>query len=137
MADTMMGLDPNDALNDLNMSEDARPLYEHVRKFIAETVEPMSEKFFELGKNKTDIWSYAPGQLDVLEEAKDEAKKQGLWNFFLPDAETGEGLYNRHSVMIGGFNNVLGADLPDFRVLIGELEGVHIGTMDAGNVIAP
>ena len=53
------------------------------------------------------------------------------------DAETGEGIYNRRSVMIGGFNNVLGADLPDFRVLIGELEGVHIGTMDAGNVIAP
>ena len=53
------------------------------------------------------------------------------------DAETGEGLYNRHSVMIGGFSNVLGADLPDFRVLIGELEGVHIGTMDAGNVITP
>ena len=28
------------------------------------------------------------------EAAKDEAKKQGLWNFFLPDAETGEGLKN-------------------------------------------
>jgi acyl-CoA dehydrogenase len=91
MADTMMGLDPNDALNDLNMSESARPLYEHVKKFIAEVVDPMSEKYHALGKNKDDIWAYAPGQLDILQEAKDEAKKQGLWNFFLPDAETGEG----------------------------------------------
>ena len=84
----------NDDLFDLRMSDDARPLYDHVKKFIAEVVDPMSVKFHELEKNKTDIWSYAPGQLEVLEEAKDEAKKQGLWNFFLPDAETGEGLKN-------------------------------------------
>jgi len=54
----------------------------------------MSEEFHRLGEGKTDIWSYAPGQLEALEKAKDEAKKQGLWNFFLPDAETGEGLKN-------------------------------------------
>jgi len=84
----------NDDLFDLRMSDEARPLYDHVKKFIAEVVDPMSVKFHELGKDKTDIWSYAPGQLETLEEAKDEAKKQGLWNFFLPDAETGEGLKN-------------------------------------------
>ncbi|MEC7288972.1 MAG: acyl-CoA dehydrogenase family protein [Pseudomonadota bacterium] len=84
----------NDDLFDLRMSDEARPLYDHVKKFIAEVVDPMSVKFHELEKGKTDIWSYAPGQLEVLEEAKDEAKKQGLWNFFLPDAETGEGLKN-------------------------------------------
>ncbi|NQY96368.1 MAG: acyl-CoA dehydrogenase family protein [Henriciella sp.] len=84
----------NDDLFDLRMSDDARPLYDHVKKFIADVVDPMSVKFHELGKDKADIWSYAPGQLETLEEAKDEAKKQGLWNFFLPDAETGEGLKN-------------------------------------------
>ena len=84
----------NDDLFDLRMSDDARPLYDHVKKFIADVVDPMSVKFHELGKDKKDIWSYAPGQLETLEEAKDEAKKQGLWNFFLPDAETGEGLKN-------------------------------------------
>ena len=84
----------NDDLFDLRMSDEARPLYEHVKKFIAEVVDPMSVKFHELGKDKKDIWSYAPGQLEVLEEAKNEAKKQGLWNFFLPDADTGEGLKN-------------------------------------------
>lgn len=84
----------NDDLFDLRMSDEARPLYDHVKKFIGDVVDPMSIKFHELGKDKKDIWSYAPGQLETLEEAKDEAKKQGLWNFFLPDAETGEGLKN-------------------------------------------
>lgn len=84
----------NDDLFDLRMSDEARPLYDHVKKFIAEVVDPMSVKFHALDKDKKDIWSYAPGQLEALEEAKDEAKKQGLWNFFLPDADTGEGLKN-------------------------------------------
>ncbi len=84
----------NDDLFDLRMSDGAHPLYDHVKRFVAEVVEPMSEEFYALGKDKTDIWSYAPGQLETLEKAKDEAKKQGLWNFFLPDAETGEGLKN-------------------------------------------
>ena len=87
-------LNPMDELNDLRMSEKAMPLLEHVKRFIKETVQPMSEEFHRLGEGKTDIWSYAPGQLEVLEVAKDKAKAEGLWNFFLPDAHTGEGLSN-------------------------------------------
>ncbi len=94
MPDTLGLADQNADLNDLRMSEAARPLYEHVVRFIAEVVNPMSEEFHRLGEGKKDPWSYAPGQLECLEKAKDEAKKQGLWNFFLPDAETGEGLSN-------------------------------------------
>ncbi len=81
-------------MNDLRMSEAARPLYEHVKAFIKDVVNPMSEEFHRLGEGKTNPWSYNPGQLEALEAAKDEAKKQGLWNFFLPDAHTGEGLKN-------------------------------------------
>src|SRR4051794_39039669 len=87
-------LNPQDELNDLRMSEKAVPLLNHVRRFIADVVEPMSEKFHALDEGKADIWSYAPGQLELLEAAKDQAKKEGLWNFFLPNAETGEGLSN-------------------------------------------
>jgi acyl-CoA dehydrogenase len=76
------------------MSDKARPLFDHVNKFIRETVEPMSVEFYRLAANKTDRWSFAPGQLEVLQKAKDKAKAEGLWNFFLPDAETGEGLSN-------------------------------------------
>ena len=79
---------------DLRMSEEVRPLYEKVKAFIAEEVQPMSEKFFELGATREDRWGYAPGQLELLQEVKDKAKANGLWNFFLPDAETGEGLSN-------------------------------------------
>ncbi len=90
------GLNPTDALNDLRMSDKSMPLFEHVKRFIAETVDPMSVKYAALGAGRTgdDRWTYAPGQLEVLGAAKDQAKKEGLWNFFLPDAETGEGLSN-------------------------------------------
>jgi len=94
VADSEYSMDAMNELNDLRMSDAARPLYEHVKRFIKETVEPMYEEFERLGEGKKDIWTYAPGQLEALEKAKDEAKKQGLWNFFLPDAETGEGLKN-------------------------------------------
>ena len=94
MADTETSMDTQNELNDLRMSDAAVPLYEHVKTFIRDVVNPMSEEFHRLGEGKADIWSYAPGQLETLEKAKDEAKKQGLWNFFLPDAETGEGLKN-------------------------------------------
>ena len=93
---SMFSMDPSDPLNDLRMSERSRPLYEHVKRFIAETVNPMAEKYEALGANRAgdDRWTYAPGQLDLLDAAKAQAKKEGLWNFFLPDAQTGEGLSN-------------------------------------------
>jgi len=89
-------LSPTDELNDLRMSEKSMPLYEHVKRFIAETVDPMSVKYAALGEGRVgaDRWTYAPGQLELLQAAKDQAKKEGLWNFFLPDADTGEGLSN-------------------------------------------
>jgi acyl-CoA dehydrogenase len=81
-------------LNNLAMSEAAIPLLEAVKKHIRQNVEPITEEFFRLGEGRADRWSWAPGQLELLEGAKNEAKKSGLWNFFLPDAETGEGLKN-------------------------------------------
>ena len=89
-------LDPSDPLNDLRMSEKSRPLYEHVKRFIVETVNPMAVKYDKLseGRSGAERWEYAPGQLDLLNGAKNQAKKEGLWNFFLPDADTGEGLSN-------------------------------------------
>jgi Acyl-CoA dehydrogenases len=91
---TTYNLNPGEELNDLRMSDEVRPLYEHVKKFIRETVDPMSVEFVKLGEKKTDRWSFTPEQLAVLQKAKDKAKEEGLWNFFLPDDETGQGLKN-------------------------------------------
>ncbi|HEX7166097.1 MAG TPA: acyl-CoA dehydrogenase family protein [Acidimicrobiales bacterium] len=81
-------------LFNLGMSAEARPLLDKVKAFIADEVEPMSKEYFALGATRTDRWSYAPGQLELLEGVKDKAKANGLWNFFLPNAETGQGLSN-------------------------------------------
>ncbi|MBI2708457.1 MAG: acyl-CoA dehydrogenase family protein [Actinobacteria bacterium] len=78
----------------LAMSEEARPLFDAVRTFIAEEVQPMSVEFFRLGEGREERWAFAPGQLELLEGVKDKAKANGLWNFFLPDADTGRGLSN-------------------------------------------
>ena len=81
-------------MNNLEMSEGARPLLERVVRHITENVDPITEEFHRLGEGRADRWSYAPGQLELLEGAKQKARNAGLWNFFLPDAETGEGLSN-------------------------------------------
>ncbi|MBA3400010.1 MAG: acyl-CoA dehydrogenase family protein [Acidimicrobiia bacterium] len=79
---------------DLRMSEKSMPLFEQVKQFIADEVEPITDDFYRHGHNRSERWSWAPGQLELLDGAKAKAKESGLWNFFLPDAETGEGLSN-------------------------------------------
>lgn len=81
-------------MNNLEMSEKAKPLLAAVIKHIRENVDPITEEFFRLGEGRADRWSYAPGQLELLDGAKQKAREAGLWNFFLPNAETGEGLAN-------------------------------------------
>ncbi|MBN2623564.1 MAG: acyl-CoA dehydrogenase family protein [Acidimicrobiales bacterium] len=81
-------------LFNLGMSPEARPLLDEVTAFVANEVEPMTERFFALGADRADRWSFAPGQLELLDGVKAKAKANGLWNFFLPDAETGQGLSN-------------------------------------------
>lgn len=81
-------------MNNLEMSEKAKPLLNAVVKHIRENVDPITDEFYRLGEGREDRWSYAPGQLELLEGAKQKARDAGLWNFFLPNAETGEGLSN-------------------------------------------
>jgi acyl-CoA dehydrogenase len=81
-------------LFDLSLSDEARPLLEAVKQHIADHVDPITDEFFALTEEAEERWSYAPRQLELLEGAKSKAREAGLWNFFLPDAETGEGLKN-------------------------------------------
>ncbi len=84
----------NPDLFDLTMSEEAQPLLDAVKKHIKENVDPITEEFYALHNEKEDRWSWHPRQLELLDGAKQKAKDSGLWNFFLPDADTGEGLSN-------------------------------------------
>ena len=81
-------------LFNLAMSEQAQPLMDAVKKHITDNVEPITEEFVALDKEKEDRWSWHPRQLELLEGAKNKAKESGLWNFFLPDSEIGDGLTN-------------------------------------------
>ncbi|WP_299567153.1 acyl-CoA dehydrogenase family protein [uncultured Sulfitobacter sp.] len=81
-------------MNNLAMSEKNKPLLAAVIKHIRENVDPITEEYYRLGEGREDRWSHAPGQLELLETAKQKARDEGLWNFFLPNAETGEGLSN-------------------------------------------
>ena len=90
----MTALESTVEMYDLRMSDKAKPLYEAVKTFIAEEVEPHTAEFFRLGEGRAERWGYGDGQLELLESIKSKAKSQGLWNFFLPNAETGQGLSN-------------------------------------------
>ena len=87
------GVATDEALN-LSMSEHAIPLYEAVKAFIVNEVDPITEEYYRLGEGRAEHWGYGEGQLELLEGVKAKAKANGLWNFFLPNAETGEGLSN-------------------------------------------
>ncbi|MDG2071791.1 MAG: acyl-CoA dehydrogenase family protein [Pseudomonadales bacterium] len=86
--------DLNSDLFNLAMSEKAQPLMDAVQKHIVENVDPITEEFFALDEEKEDRWTWHPRQLELLEGAKEKAKASGLWNFFLPDSDIGEGLTN-------------------------------------------
>ena len=78
----------------LSMSAKGLPLYEAVVAFVRDEVDPVTEEFFRLGEGRAEHWGYGEGQLELLDSVKAKAKAAGLWNFFLPNAETGEGLSN-------------------------------------------
>ncbi len=86
--------DPNPELFNLAMSEASKPLFFAVKKHIEDNVIPITEEFYALDAEKEDRWSWHPRQLELLDGAKQKAKESGLWNFFLPDSEIGQGLNN-------------------------------------------
>ena len=87
------GITTDDAMN-LAMSAKAVPLFEAVKTFIKNEIDPITAEYFRLGDGRSNRWQYGEGQLELLNSVKAKAKKAGLWTFFLPNAETGEGLSN-------------------------------------------
>ncbi len=91
---THTGLARTAAMYNLEISERAAPLLHAVVDFMRDEIDPVTDEFHRLGEDRDDRWGFGPGQLELLDGLKAKAKEQGLWNFFLPDAATGEGLSN-------------------------------------------
>ncbi len=76
---------------DLGMSERVRPLHEKVVTMVKEEILPLDEEYLT-EVNNGDRWVHTPRQVEILEGLKAEARKRGLWNFWLTNSDRGYGL---------------------------------------------
>jgi acyl-CoA dehydrogenase len=74
---------------DFEFSPKVKELQERLTDFMDENVYK-NEEVFEEQLNKNGRWTIPP----ILEELKTKAKKDGLWNLFLPESDYGAGLKN-------------------------------------------
>ncbi|MEN0040279.1 MAG: acyl-CoA dehydrogenase family protein [Pseudomonadota bacterium] len=79
------------AAMDLGMSEKVEDLKNRIAEMIRDEVMPVEDEFLE-EVSKGDRWTYTPRMTEILEGLKAEARKRGLWNFWLTDSERGYGL---------------------------------------------
>ena len=78
---------------DLGLSEELEEVSEKIRTFITEKVDPVEGEYQD-EINVGDRWSHTPRQDEILNGLKEEARKLGLWNFFLPKSQGGAGISN-------------------------------------------
>lgn len=71
-------------------SDKVKELEIKLNAFMEEYIFP-NERLYEEQLNETDRFSVIP---PIMEELKEKAKEQGLWNLFLPESEYGAGLSN-------------------------------------------
>jgi acyl-CoA dehydrogenase len=75
---------------DFAFSQRAIEFQQRAEEFLRDCVYPAEETFAAQLAERPDEWDSPP----VVEELKQEARKRGLWNLFLPHAEFGAGLSN-------------------------------------------
>ncbi|MDZ7699170.1 MAG: acyl-CoA dehydrogenase family protein [Deltaproteobacteria bacterium] len=71
------------------MSERGKKLQEQVQAFMDEHIYPNESRYYQQIE-EGDRWEPLP----IIEELKEKARAQGLWNLFLPESEYGAGLTN-------------------------------------------
>ena len=76
---------------DLRMSEKVRPLYEAVKIFIREEVDPITEEYHRLGENRAERWGYGEGQLELLDGAKEKLAPKDCGTSFFPTPKLEKG----------------------------------------------
>lgn len=78
---------------DLGLSEELVEVREKIRSFVEEKVDPVEHEY-QSEISVGDRWSHTPRQDEILNGLKEEARKLGLWNFFLPESQGGAGISN-------------------------------------------
>ena len=78
---------------DLGLSEKLLGVREKIEDFVFNKVEPV-ESEYHAEVSVGDRWSHTKRQEEILGDLKEEARKQGLWNFFLPESQGGAGISN-------------------------------------------
>ena len=77
---------------DLGASERVKPLIAKVREMVRDVVMKIEHEYeAEIGRSG-DRFKPTARQMQILEDLKAEARKRGLWNFWLTDSEHGYGL---------------------------------------------
>ena len=74
---------------DFEFSDKVKELQKRLTDFMNENVYK-NEEVFESQLNENGRWTIPP----ILEKMKSKAKKEGLWNLFLPESDYGAGLKN-------------------------------------------
>jgi acyl-CoA dehydrogenase len=74
---------------DFDYSDRVREYAARIETFLAEHIYPNEERFYREAET-LGPWKVYP----VVEELKEVARREGLWNLFLPDSEYGAGLSN-------------------------------------------
>ncbi|WP_110113339.1 acyl-CoA dehydrogenase [Bacillus sp. CGMCC 1.16541] len=76
---------------DFSYSPKVKELQQKLHRFMEEHIYPNEKRYEQQLNEQKSRWSDVP---PIMEELKQKAKAQGLWNLFLPDSEYGAGLTN-------------------------------------------
>ncbi|MFC5589849.1 acyl-CoA dehydrogenase [Sporosarcina soli] len=77
---------------DFSYSQKTIELQKKLTAFMKEFVYPNEKNYEEQVNAVTDRWAKVP---EIIEQLKEKAREQGLWNLFLPESEYGAGLTNQ------------------------------------------
>lgn len=77
---------------DLGLNKQGEELRDRICAFIDDHVLPVEEEYYsEVGK-EGNRWKLTARMTEIIEGLKNQAKSDGLWNFWLTDSEAGFGL---------------------------------------------
>jgi len=77
---------------DLGLTKKGEELRDRIRDFIDNKVLPVEDEYHAEVGTTGNRFEFTPRMTEILENLKDEARKDGLWNFWLTGSENGYGL---------------------------------------------